>query len=118
MAKAGGAKKTNELIAVSRLWLNIGYNLHRQRSVLPLTLDVIERLMSKRKDVTELKESGIVLKERQACVRRMDQPRHVLEGRCHDGSERARILSDLDTKSLPRPPSRPVRPRSSAGKQL
>jgi hypothetical protein len=31
------------------------------------------------------------------------QYRLVLAGRYHDGSEMARILSDADTKSLPRP---------------
>ena len=31
------------------------------------------------------------------------QSRLVLAGRYHDGSEMARILSDADTKSLPRP---------------
>ena len=35
------------------------------------------------------------------CGQRKDQSRLVLAGRYHDGSEKPRILSDVDTKSLP-----------------
>ena len=41
------------------------------------------------------------------------QSRLVLAGRYHDGSERARILSDADTKSLPRPLVETVRLKTS-----
>ena len=39
------------------------------------------------------------------------ESRLVWAGRYHDGSEMARILSDADTKSLPRPLVETVRPR-------
>lgn len=39
------------------------------------------------------------------------QSRLVWAGRYHDGNEMARILSDADTKSLPRPLVETVRPR-------
>jgi hypothetical protein len=64
--------------------------------------------------VTVLVESGIALTSerlprvvayqyRGAYSQRGKQPWSFLAGRCHDGSEMARILSDSDTKSLPRP---------------
>jgi hypothetical protein len=90
-------------------------------------LDEIERLRLRVMAVTVLIESEIALKPERwplgvafhsSCSQKGEQRWPVLAGRTHDGTERHRILSDAQKKSLPRPHRRIGPSLTSAGRLL